>query len=1027
VRSRLNRLLFGLAFLAVLTFLFVKTQAVDLSRHSGVVDTLRQLEQLEAALNEDILRSRFALLAHYDPLVRTLAELRARENSLWTGPHAIYPLGRTDINERLDAYRTRLKEREDLLDRFKSEAAILKNSLAYFPVASEELAAVARRRGQARELTPVLHDLVRTVLVFNLNGTAEHRRAIERLIGALRASGHDSGAEVARALDNVVAHATMTVRKKDEVDGLLTRLVSLPSATQIDEIANAYTVYYDGILRQTNAYRFGLYLFAVALLAYVAYILLKLERSNAELRQQATEQRGLFEIGQLLASTLDRQQVLDRLAEITHSLLGVDVLQTWLRDEEGNGLVLHSQTGTMRGNVQQSLAFTPGEGLVGWVLAEGRPLALSDLGGDTRVRNPAWFEAEGFRSFLGVPLAIENIPIGVLVCLTRSRRDWAPREVALAGALTLSSAAAIRNARLYEEAQARSSTMRQVAVLSHLVASSLDLQRVLDGVAEAALTLLKADQATLWVVHEEDDIIRLAAQKFRDGNLALGTMTTEFRRDRSLVGWVIEGNRKYYCPNLLEDPRVVDREWIRANGYTSAIFVPLIVGDRALGAVSVVTKTPREFSPADEELLEIFASNAATAVDNARLFERTQQAYVELERTQEQLVHAQKMEAVGRLAGGIAHDFNNLLTVISGRSDLIRARLRPGDPTCRDIELVQKTAGRAAALTTHLLAFSRKQILQPTVLDLNAVVAGTVTMLRPLIGEDVDLVFVPGPVLGRVKADVGQLEQVITNLAVNARDAMPGGGRFTIETANVELDEAYARGHVGVQSGRYVMLAVSDTGTGMDAATRSRIFEPFFSTKEPGKGTGLGLSTVYGIVTQSGGNVEVYSEPGLGTTFKIRLARIDDPVDAPDSGATESAPTGTETILLVEDEEEVRQLAREFLEASGYTVLNAHDAREALTMAERHADPIHLLLSDVVMPQMSGREVAERLALTRPDTKVLYMSGYTDDAIVRHGALERGNSFLQKPFTAYSLGRKIREVLDSREEALATGQRSRPR
>ena len=1027
MRTRLNRLLFGLAFLAVLTFLFVKTQSVDLDRHNGVVDTLRQAKQLEAALNEDILRSRFALLAHYDPLVRTLAELRTRENSLWTGPHAIYPLGRTDINERLDAYRKRLTEQEDLLDRFKSEAAIFKNSLAYFPVASEELAAVARRRGQARELTPVLHDLVREVLVFNLNGSAEHRRAIERLTGALRASGHDSGAEVVRALDNVVAHAKMTVRKKDEVDGLLARLVSLPGATQIDEIANAYNAYYDGILRQTNAYRFGLYLFAVALFLYLAYILLKLERSNGELRQQAAEQRGLFEIGQLLASTLDRQQVLDRLAEITHSLLGVDVLRIWLRDEQADSLVLYSQAGTMRGDVQQQLGFTPGQGLVGCVLAEGRPLVLSDLRGDARVKNRAWFEAEGFCSFLGVPLVIENTQVGVLVCLTRSRRDWSQREVALAETLAVSSSAAIRNARVYEEAQARSSTMRQVAVLSNLVASSLDLQRVLDGVAEAALALLKGDRATLWLVHEEADIIRLAAQKARDGDVELGHVTTEFPRHQGMVGWVIEGNRKHYSPNLLEDPRLLDREWVRANGYASAIIVPLVVGERALGAISVLTKTPRQFSPADEELLEIFAANAATAVENARLFERAQQAYVELARTQEQLVHAQKMEAVGRLAGGIAHDFNNLLTVIIGRSYLMRSRLRPGDPICRDVELVEKTAQRATALTTQLLAFSRKQILQPRVLDLNAVVAGTVTMLRPLVGEDVDLVFVPGPGLGRVKADLGQLEQVIANLAVNARDAMPGGGRLTLETGNVELDEAYARGHIGVQPGRYVMLAVSDTGTGMDAATRSRIFEPFFTTKEPGKGTGLGLSTVYGIVTQSGGNVEVYSEPGRGTTFKIRLGRIDDPVDAPDAGAAESAPTGSETILLVEDEEEVRDLAREFLEASGYTVLNAHDAGEALTMAERHADPIHLLLSDVVMPQMSGREVAGRLAVTRPDTKVLYMSGYTDDAVVRHGALERGISFLQKPFTVYSLGRKVREVLDSHEEALATGERSRPR
>jgi PAS domain S-box-containing protein len=377
-----------------------------------------------------------------------------------------------------------------------------------------------------------------------------------------------------------------------------------------------------------------------------------------------------------------------------------------------------------------------------------------------------------------------------------------------------------------------------------------------------------------------------------------------------------------------------------------------------------------------------------------------------------QVFQTQKLEAIGQLAGGVAHDFNNLLTVILGRCALLLLRLSPDASPRRDIDLIQKTAERAAALTRQLLAFSRKQILEPKVLDLNAVVPGIATMLQRLIGEDIELVYRPGAELGRVKADPGQLEQVIMNLAVNARDAMPDGGRITVETGNVELGEHYARQHVGVQPGRYVMLAVSDTGIGMDVATQARIFEPFFTTKAPGKGTGLGLSTVYGIVKQSGGNIWVYSEAGRGTTFKVYLPRVEDAAGSVQ--VIRPAPgRGTESILLVEDEEEVRALAREILEGYGYTVFEARDVADAILIAERHTGPIHLLLSDVVMPQMSGRTLAERLAPLRPEMKALFMSGYTDNAIVHHGKLDSDASFVQKPFTPDALARKVREVLDT--------------
>ncbi len=382
-------------------------------------------------------------------------------------------------------------------------------------------------------------------------------------------------------------------------------------------------------------------------------------------------------------------------------------------------------------------------------------------------------------------------------------------------------------------------------------------------------------------------------------------------------------------------------------------------------------------------------------------------------RLQQQLLQSQKMEAVGRLAGGIAHDFNNLLTVITSYSDLLLEDLGTDDPKRSDVEQVRKAADGAAALTRQLLAFSRQQVVEPRVVSLNAVVESLQKILRRVLGEDVDLATTPGADLGAVRADVGQLEQVLMNLAVNARDAMPTGGKLTIETGNVEHDPAFARGQGAAAVRQFVMLAVTDTGVGMDEATKARIFEPFFTTKAPGKGTGLGLATVYGIVQQSGGFIWVYSEPGHGTTFKIYLPRVDAPAEGAVVAAVGPVARGTETVLLAEDSAAVRAVARQVLERQGYTVLEAPDGELALQLAQRHSGPIHLLLTDVVMPGMSGRQLADRLALARPDMKVLYASGYTDDSVVRHGVLEEGTPYLQKPFTPESLARKVRDVLDS--------------
>jgi PAS domain S-box-containing protein len=438
----------------------------------------------------------------------------------------------------------------------------------------------------------------------------------------------------------------------------------------------------------------------------------------------------------------------------------------------------------------------------------------------------------------------------------------------------------------------------------------------------------------------------------------------------------------------------------------------------AMGQIRTTDGTPvrrRDGSvfPADISAIRLTLPDRTFLAAFFRDVTERRKAEADLRALQDQLSQSQRMEGIGRLAGGVAHDFNNILSIILSCAGFALEGLKEGDPVREDVLEIEKGAKRAAALTRQLLAFSRRQVLQPVAMDLNQSLGGMEKMLRRIIGEDIDLVRSLAPDLGIVKADPGQIEQVVLNLAVNARDAMPDGGKLTIETANVDLDEEYASRHLGTKPGPHVMMAITDSGVGMDERTLSRIFEPFFTTKGPGAGTGLGLSTVYGIVKQSGGSIYVYSEVGQGTTFKIYLPRersLEAP--APHGSLPASGAVRGETILLVEDDEAVRAVARRILVGAGYDVLVAASGAEGLLTCERHAGEIHLLLTDVVMPQMSGRVFAERASTTRPGMKVLYMSGYTDNAIVHHGVLDPGTQFIGKPLSQTELLAKVREVLD---------------
>jgi two-component system cell cycle sensor histidine kinase/response regulator CckA len=803
---------------------------------------------------------------------------------------------------------------------------------------------------------------------------------------------------------------------------------------------------------------------------------LNAERCRAEgaLGAYAQKQAVVAEIGRLALTGGELKDLFAAAVSFLAQTLGVEYCKVLELLPDGDAMILRAGVGWKEEYaIGQATVSAGKESQAGFTLLSDEPVVFEDLRTETRFSGLPLLHDHGVVSGMSAIIRGRERPYGVLGAHTASERRFATDDVSFLRAVANVLAEAIDRKRAEDEVRQSEARFRRVVESNMLGIYFWDLSGAITGANDAFLNMVGYTREDLaagrmrWTEMTPAGYRKLDEKAFEElaASGVCETYEKEYiHQDGSRVpillgSATLEGEKHHGVVFVLDisDRKKAEESFRQSESQFRALFenaldAVLIANDCGayvdanpaaceLMGVSyneVIGRTLYDFTEQhdradasrrweqfrkegrmrgvsrlqrpDGKLVEVDFSSTANFLPGRHL--SLLRDVTERRQLEEQLRQSQKLESVGMLAGGIAHDFNNLLTVITGYSELTVSRLDSADPLARYVQEIKKAADRATSLTRQLLAFSRKQVLQPKVLDLNSVTANVEKMLGRLLGEDIELRISPGVGLGQVKADPGQIEQVILNLVVNARDAMPKGGKITIETANVYLDEEYAPRHIAVQPGWYAMLAVTDTGHGMDAETRKQIFEPFFTTKEQGKGTGLGLSTVYAIVKQSGGNIWVYSEVGVGTTFKIYLPLVDEQVTEPDAAAARpESVAGTETILLAEDEDMVRSLARESLKMHGYTVLEAANAGEALLISQQHTRPIHLLLTDVVMPRMSGKELAEQLVRLRPDTRVLYMSGYTDQAIVHHGILDGDIAFIGKPFTPDALVLKVVEVL----------------
>jgi len=686
----------------------------------------------------------------------------------------------------------------------------------------------------------------------------------------------------------------------------------------------------------------------------------RVKLENLELRETV----AMNDLIQAVGVTLDPEVILNKVADAARQQCQADEVSIMLPTENDNELCVR----VVRGDGAREIlgARVRGEqGIAGWVARNRQTLTLTGRVDDQRFApiNPR----DAINSSISMPMMVGNKLVGVLnVNSTKSRH---PFSVGQAKALTILAnvaAPALESARLYRDVQEAERRYRSI------------FENAVEGMYQSTPSgrILAANPALARI---------------------LGYDSPE-----ELMGSVTDLATQVYA-DPEDRKRLLDE--IERRGLVTGKETQLLRKDGK----------------------RIWASIGARSIRDAGgktvRYEGGVEDVTERKELEEQLNQSQKMEAIGALAGGIAHDFNNLLTAIIGYSQLAGARLREGEPLYKEIEEIRKAGTRAADLTGQLLAFSRKQVLEPRLINLNAIVTNIQNMIRRVISEDIELISSLDPGLRQIKADPGRIEQVLMNLSVNARDAMPRGGKLTIETANTIIDDAYARLRFDVKPGPYVVLAVTDTGCGMDVETQSHIFDPFFTTKDLGKGTGLGLSTVYGIVKQSGGDIRVNSEPGNGTTFRVYLPCAEAGVEREPDQTNQDRSTGTETVLVVEDNAEVRKLAAMVLRERGYEVLEASSGVEALGVADHYTGTIHLLLTDVVMPHMGGKELAEQMKRTRIHLKVLFASGYTDDAVLLHRVLEAHAAFIQKPFTPNGLADKVRKVLGAQiSGAQASGQ-----